>query len=392
VTPPRAYDVVIVGAGIAGCTAARMYGEHELRVALVDKRTDVADYKRMCTHFIQPAATPVIERIGLAPLIEEAGAVRNTLDTWTRWGWIRVPQPDDGTAKPYGYSIRRQTLDPILRKLAAETPGVELMLGWTAEELIAHNGLLAGVVVRGRDGSKEELRGQLVVAADGRDSRIGDLAGVRARVKKNNRFMYFAHYRNLVQTSGEAGQFWIRDPDTAIAYPNDDGVSLVATCIHRSRLEEFKRDLERNFNHAIETLPEAPDLAGAERVSPLRGKLAMPNASHRVAAGGLAFIGDAAMTSDPLWAVGCGNAFLSACWLVDCTAPALGKGEHLGRALRRYRRRHRSQLRGFQFQSSSYSAGRPASASSRAAAALKRGQGPRNGASVHGLWRRLDRP
>ena len=54
----------------------------------------------MCTHFIQPSATPVIERLGLAPLIEEAGGVRNSLDTWTRWGWIRVPEPEDGSSHP----------------------------------------------------------------------------------------------------------------------------------------------------------------------------------------------------------------------------------------------------------------------------------------------------
>ena len=91
------YDVVIVGAGIAGCTAARLYAQNGLRVALVERRSHIGDYKRMCTHFIQPSATPTIERLGLAALIEEAGGIRNSLDTWTRWGWICVPQPKDGS-------------------------------------------------------------------------------------------------------------------------------------------------------------------------------------------------------------------------------------------------------------------------------------------------------
>jgi len=50
---------------------------------------------------------------------------------------------------------------------------------------------------------------------------------------------------------------------------------------------------------------------------------------------GLAFIGDAAMASDPLWAGGCGRAFQSAAWLVDATAEALGSKHGLDRALRR---------------------------------------------------------
>jgi len=85
----------------------------------------------------------------------------------------------------------------------------------------------------------------------------------------------------------------------------------------------------------------------------------MPNSSRRVAVPGLAFAGDAAMTADPLWAVGCGWAFQSAAWLVDCTAAALVTGEEdIDRALPRYRRKHRSELFGFYFQSSNFSTAR----------------------------------
>jgi len=354
----ESYDVVVVGAGIAGCTAARLYGQHDLRVALVERRSDPADYKRMCTHFIQPSATPVIERIGLAPLIEAAGGVRNALDTWTRWGWIRVPEPDDSSRPPYGYSIRRQTLDPLIRELAAETPGVELMLGQSAERLASANGRFTGVVVKGSDGRERALTAGLVVAADGRNSGLGELSGVRARVRTNNRFTYFAYYRHLALSSGDTGQLWLLEPETAIAYPNDDGVTLVACFIDRSRLAAFKRDPEGTFNRHVGSLPMSPRIAEAERVSPLLGKLEMPNSSRRAAGPGIAFIGDAAMTADPLWAVGCGWAFQSAEWLVDCTAEALATGGDLNRALTRYRRRHRSQLAGFYFQSSSYSTAR----------------------------------
>jgi len=353
------YDIVIVGAGIAGGTAARLYAQKGLRVALVDRRSHIGDYKRMCTHFIQPSATPVIERLGLAPLIEEAGGVRNSLDTWTRWGWIRVPEPEDGSTTPYGYSVRRQTLDPMLRVLASGTTGVELMLGKNAARLTSENGRFTGVVVKGRDGSEEELSARLVVAADGRDSEVGDLAGVRARVKPNNRFTYFAYYRGLELTSGQTGQLWLLEPNTAIAYPNDDEITLVACFVERSSLSEFKRDPEGSFVRLIEALPRGPKIADAERVSPLLGKLEMPNSSRRVAVPGLAFVGDAAMTADPLWAVGCGAAFQSAAWLVDCTTAALvSRKEDIDRALARYRRKHRSELFGFYFQSSNFSTAR----------------------------------
>lgn len=355
----ESYDVVIVGAGIAGCAAARFYGQHGLRVALVDRRSHSGDHKRMCTHFIQPSATPVIERLGLAPLIEEAGGVRNSLDTWTRWGWIRVPEPEDGSTLPYGYSIRRQTLDPILRHLASETDGVELILGKTAEQLTKANGRFTGVVVKGRDGREQQLAARLVVAADGRGSAIGEMAGVPARMMPNNRFTYFAYYRNLELTSGQTGQLWLLEPNTAIAYPNDDEVTLVACFVEKGRLPEFKKDPEASFARLVESLPMGPNIRDSERLSPLLGKLDMPNSSRRTAVPGLAFIGDAGMTADPLWAVGCGLAFQSAAWLTDCTTRALvDEHEDLDDALTRFRKKHRSELLGFYLQSSNFSTAR----------------------------------
>jgi flavin-dependent dehydrogenase len=68
------FDAVVVGARVAGCTAARLYAQRGARVALVERRPDLDAYKTVCTHYIQPSATPTIERLGLAGPIEERGA------------------------------------------------------------------------------------------------------------------------------------------------------------------------------------------------------------------------------------------------------------------------------------------------------------------------------
>jgi 2-polyprenyl-6-methoxyphenol hydroxylase-like FAD-dependent oxidoreductase len=66
------FDVVIVGASVAGCTAARLFGQAGMKVALVERRPDMRAYKVVCTHAILPGATPTIERLGLAPLLVAA--------------------------------------------------------------------------------------------------------------------------------------------------------------------------------------------------------------------------------------------------------------------------------------------------------------------------------
>src|SRR5207302_1969435 len=129
------YDVAIVGASIAGCTAATLFARGGLRVALLESRADPNAYKRTCTHFIQASATPTIERLGVVQAIEAAGGIRNGIDIWTRWGWIRREGNGGGRYPGYGYNIRRETLDPMLRRLAASTPGVDLLPGHVAERL-----------------------------------------------------------------------------------------------------------------------------------------------------------------------------------------------------------------------------------------------------------------
>src|SRR4051812_50096759 len=131
-TEEQRYDVAIVGASIAGCTAATLLGRQGARVALVERHADPDFYKALCTHFIQASATPTIERLGLAERIEAAGGVRNGLELWTRYGWVRPDPGDDYPHPRYGYDIRREKLDPMLRELAAGTDGVDLLLGQAA--------------------------------------------------------------------------------------------------------------------------------------------------------------------------------------------------------------------------------------------------------------------
>jgi flavin-dependent dehydrogenase len=348
------FDVVIVGAGVGGCTAARLFAQRGARVALVERRPDLEAYKTVCTHFIQASATPTIERLGLAGAIEQRGAVRNSVDFWSPYGgWIRHRGDT-----PYGYNVTRRALDPLLRRLTAETPGVELINGWTATDLVA-NGRPSGVTVENPHHERRELRGRLLVAADGRDSRIARMAKVPGRIRPHNRFFYWAYWRG-VPSDGDRSRFWFMEPDCAYTFPNEDGLTVVLLAPHRNRLPEFRADLEGAYMRYIAALPDAPDMSVATRDGRLLGKLDLPNVSRPAAKHGLAFVGDAALASDPLWGVGVGWAFQSAEWLVDETADAvLGNGD-LGAALASYRRMHARRLGPHHFTIADLASGRRA--------------------------------
>ena len=360
------YDVVIVGASIAGCTTATFLGRAGASVALIDSHDDPSAFKRVCTHYIQPSAAPTIERLGLTEAIKQAGGVPSGANLWTRYGWIEA----HGTvASPAGdhpaWNIRRQTLDPMVRELAAATAGVKLLLGHTATAVLRERatgggeGRVNGIVAQSRDGAEHQLRARLVVAADGRESPVAKLVGRPPKYKKHNRFGYWAYYRDTPLLTGSGMQMWLLDPDIAYAFPTDAGLTILACMPSKQRLSEFKGDPERAMARVFERLPDAPRLDPTKRESKVIGKLEMPNAARRPHAPGLAFVGDAALASDPLWGVGCGFALQSAEWLADTVAPALG-GDHqaLDRALERYGRIHHKRLGPHDKLCSAYSTGR----------------------------------
>ncbi|MDX1523786.1 MAG: NAD(P)/FAD-dependent oxidoreductase, partial [Anaerolineae bacterium] len=296
----KTYDVAIIGASVAGCSAAILFARKGLRVALIERNPDIDAYKKVCTHYIQATATPVLKKLGVDKAIEAAGGIRNGIDVWTRYGWIK-PVPNN---QFYGYNIRRQVFDPMLRRQAAATPNVDFLPGTTLRDLIIEDDRVVGIRLGERNKPDRELRANLVVGADGRNSRTAKLAQATAEITPNNRFIYFAYFKNLTLATGLRNQVWYLDPEVAYALPNDNGLTLLACAVPKTKLAEFKQDVQGNYTKFFDRLPNGPNLRAAEQVSEVLGMLDMPLISRRLTAPGLALVGDAAMAPDPVWGNG----------------------------------------------------------------------------------------
>ncbi len=334
------YDVAIVGASLAGCTAAILLGRSGAKVALIEKSPDPQAYKRICSHFIQASAVPTIERIGLYEPILEAGGLRSRFHSRTPWGWIEPTEKREA----YCLNLRRTLLDPMLREAAATEPNVELMLGQNAEGLLREGDAFVGVGVRDRNGNEREIGARLVVGADGRDSRVAELAQVKEKTLPHNRLAYGGYFEGPKPRFWPDGAVWLLDPDMAAAFPTDGGQVFYIAMTHKDRAPEFKADPERALVEHVAAVPEPPPIRESRCVAPVIGKIDMPNRIRGPIAPGLALVGDAALATDPIFGVGCGFAFQSGEWLADSVTPALQGVESLDNCLRRYRKRHRRQL------------------------------------------------
>jgi 2-polyprenyl-6-methoxyphenol hydroxylase-like FAD-dependent oxidoreductase len=151
---------------------------------------------------------------------------------------------------------------------------------------------------------------------------------------------------------------WLLGRDILYCFPTDDGLTIAAAFLHKDRLPEFRAGKEEAFLAAFDGLDRGPDLRGATRVSPMIGKLDVPNVRRPAGRPGVAFVGDAAQASDPVWGVGVGFALQSAAWLADELAGPLTAGTDPDPALERYRRVHRRQLALHHLQMSDFAGGR----------------------------------
>jgi 2-polyprenyl-6-methoxyphenol hydroxylase-like FAD-dependent oxidoreductase len=350
------HDALVVGASLSGCATAMLLARAGARVALVDKRHDIAAFKRVCGHYIQSSAIATIERLGLMEAMTDAGAVRSRMRIRVDRRWI---DPGALSTVAPGINLRRELLDPLIRRAAAETPGVELILGRSAHELLRSGDRICGVVLRDQRGVETRLRARLVIGADGGTSPVAALAGARSRISANGRFNYGAYFEGPPPAGAPDGSIWLMGSEWAGALPTDAGLTVYTCMLAKDRLPEFRRDPAAALVAFISALSEAPPIRDSRLIGSVIGKLEMPIIARRPTAPGLALVGDAALIVDPLWAVGCGWALQSAEWLADSVAgPLLGEGS-LARGLTRYRRRHARRMRGHVFMMRRYAAAHP---------------------------------
>ena len=333
------FDAVVVGASLAGCTTAILLARLGVKVGLVERHAQPESHKRLCTHFIQASALPVLQTLGLDRLIEEAGGVRNPIELHTPSGWVgaHLEQGPDG-APDHGYNIRRLRLDPMVRALAVRTSGVTLMTGTAITGLTQTDGRITGVKLGGAAEARS-LRARLVVAADGRNSELAEMAGAPAKSAPNQRHAVLAPLRLVDRQRGDTSQMWLHGAEVAYVFPNDDGVTVLAWMGPKEILETHRDKPLDLLKAKIRALPDAPQLQRAELAGDILTMKDYPNLWRPPVVQGMALVGDAMLSVDYLWGVGCGWAFQTGAWLAEAVASDLKTGADLTAGLARYQRR-----------------------------------------------------
>ena len=306
--PPSTYDVVIVGARVAGAATAMLLARCGHRVLMIDRGDVRAD--TTSTHTILRLGMLQLHRWGLADRLvaTDTPPIRKVT-----LGFGNELVPID-LSEDFGvdalYAPRRTVLDPILVSAALEE-GVHVWSRTRMVDVIWHNDQVSGVVAKSGNAT-HEIRSRVVIGADGVWSRTAD----RVRAKAYRWFpptnaTYYAYYENI-DADGVYFQF---TPDvTAGLIPTNEDLTCVYVGWPSDRIDEFRDNAEQAFHKQAtaghEKIGEA--LSTGHRVSPFRGTRGLPGFLRQPWGPGWALVGDAGYTKDSISAHGISDALRDA--------------------------------------------------------------------------------
>lgn len=342
-TPPAssACDVLVIGGGPAGSTAATLLAERGYRVTLLEK----AHHPRFhIGESLLPANLPLLEKLGVIDAVKAIGMEKWGAEFVSPWHDHKQSfEFADAMDKsmPMAYQVRRAEFDEILIRNASRK-NARVVEGCLVQEVdFLPDGAGALVQARREDGSIETVHARFVLDASGRDTFLGNRLKAKQRNKRHNSAAIYAHFSGAERNSGKAagnitifwfehGWFWF--------IPLLDGATSVGAVTWPYYLKtRNKKSLEQFLLDTIALCaPLGKRLKHAQRISPVEATGNYSYACDRTHGSSYLLLGDAYAFIDPVFSSGVMLAMHSAFVGADAVDTCLRHPRQAAAALKKF--------------------------------------------------------
>ncbi|MGD8375933.1 MAG: NAD(P)/FAD-dependent oxidoreductase [Acidobacteriota bacterium] len=337
------YDVIVAGAGPAGCTAAILVAEAGRRVLLLE-REEFPRFK--IGESLMPATYWTLRRLGVLDRMDRLGAPRKAS--------VQFFNAEGRAGKPFYFAdveahdaattwqIDRAAFDRMMLERAAEA-GAEVRQRTAVRDVVLEGERVVGVHVAPDGGESREVGCSVFVDATGQSallSRKFDLTVWDPRLKHA---ALFTRYAGAVRGEGiDAGATLIFHTENAdswfwfIPLPGDL-VSIGVVGPIDYLLGDRSADQLDMFHRQLDICPALqPRLRDARRVAPVQAVKDFSYISRRIAGDGWVLAGDAFGFLDPIYSSGVFLALKSGEMAADSILAALESGDTSAAALGRH--------------------------------------------------------
>lgn len=301
-------DVVVIGGGPAGSTAAILLAERGHKVVLVEKGSHPRFH---IGESLLPANVPLLERLGVRGEVEALGM--------EKWG-AEFVSPAHGRSvtlefadaldksMPKAFQVRRSEFDEVLFRRAARA-GAQTIENCRVRDVdLGDRHRLPLVLAEGGDGVARQWRPRFVIDATGRDTLLAGRLGVKRRNPKHNSAAMYAHYRGARRLDGRAeghisifwfehGWFWF--------IPLRDGATSVGAVVWPYYMKSRAKPLPEFFRDTIALCaPLSERLAQAQLASEVEATGNYSYSAKLCQGENFILLGDAFAFIDPVFSSG----------------------------------------------------------------------------------------
>ncbi len=341
-------DVLVIGGGPAGSTAATLLRQRGYRVALFEKDRHPRFH---IGESLLPANLPLLERLGVAEQVRAIGMRKWGAEFVSHWDGRRQDfrfAEAWNKSLPMAYQVRRSVFDEILIRRAAQV-GAEVIEGARVREVEIAGDTLPGSAptempvraqVQYEDGRVQSWQARFLVDASGRDTFLANRLQVKRRDPKHNSAAIFGHFSGAQRYAGEReghisiywfdhGWFWF--------IPLSDGATSVGAVVWPYYLKSRTVPV-RDFLLATIALcpPLAQRLSGAQLVSEVQATGNYSYHCTRSHGARYLLLGDAYAFIDPMFSSGVMLAMHSAFAGAETVDTCLREPARAPAALRRF--------------------------------------------------------
>mgnify|MGYP001055841634 CR=1 FL=1 len=318
------YDVLIVGAGPAGSTAAMHCAREGLEVLMLEKCRYPGE-KKVCAGGLSSLAMEIIESRDF--LYKE---IKGTVYYGSgAAGFASIELP--GT----GLNTYRNAFDSYLANMAVEA-GARLELNSYVTGLSREESGDVHLTLRKSTGELAERAGKIVIIAEGVNAQVARAAGLADRRTSKETYLAAQYEMKASKSTPDYNSqfFGVVPVGYGWVFPKPDGLTVGVCCL----LSNLGMNIKEYLDRFVRKHPVASKMVGDARIHQFQAGL-IPCAQNKgLCENNIMVVGDAAGFASPFTGEGIPYAILSGKIAANTALDAIGNGEFSKTVLSEYRK------------------------------------------------------